>query len=138
MLARAALFAAATQAFTGPRLTKEAPGGWGIFCRQRRVSLASYRPLYQAVLDAELTLMAEIAFRWRQQFNTKPRQLRADGAVFQLPKKHTKRLAEWADETWAAGKRFKVSQLEADSRTLIEVGCFRPVCSAGSEPAPTD
>ena len=27
--------------FTGPRFTKEAPGGWDIFCRQRRVSLAS-------------------------------------------------------------------------------------------------
>ena len=49
--------------------------------------------MYQAVLDAELTLMAEIAFRLRQQFNTKPRQLRVDGAVFQLPKKHAKRLA---------------------------------------------
>ena len=80
--------------------------------------------------------MAEIAFRLRQQFNTKPRQLRVDGTVFQLPKKHAKRLAEWADETWAAGKRFQVSQLEADSRTLIEVGCFHPVCSAGSEPVP--
>ena len=123
--------------FTGLRFTKEAPGGWGIYCRQRRVSLTSYRPLYQAVLDAELTLMAEIAFRLRQQFNTKPRQLRVDGAVFQLPKKHAKRLAEWADETWAAGKRFKASQLEADSRTLIEVGCFHPVSAAGAEPVPT-
>ena len=26
------------------RFTKEAPGGWDIFCRQRRDSLASYRP----------------------------------------------------------------------------------------------
>ena len=123
--------------FTGPRFTKEAPGGWDIFCRQRRVSLASYRPLYQAVLDAELTLMAEVAFRLRQQFNTKPRQLRVDGVVVQLPKKSAKRLAEWGEETWAAGKRFKVSRLEADSRTLIEVGCFHPVCSAGTEPVPT-
>ena len=54
---------------TGPRFTKEAPGGWDIFCRQRRVTLARYRPLYQAVLDAELTLMADIAFWVRQQFN---------------------------------------------------------------------
>ena len=51
--------------FDGPRFTKAAPGRWDVFCRQRRVSLASYRPLYQAVLDAELTLMAEIAFRLR-------------------------------------------------------------------------
>ena len=60
-----------------------------------------------------------------------------DGAVVQLPKTHAKRLAEWADETWAAGKSFKVSRLEAESRTLIEVGCFHPVCSSGSEPVPT-
>ena len=91
-----------------------------MFCRQRKVSLASYRPLYQAVLDAELTLMSELAFRLRQQFNTKPRQLRVDGVV----------------EGWAAGKRFKVSQLEAGSRTLIDVGCCRPVCAAGAEPVP--
>ena len=48
--------------FAGPRFTKEAPGGqWDVYCRQRKVSLASYRPLYQADLDAELTLMSEIA-----------------------------------------------------------------------------
>ena len=81
--------------------------------------------------------MAEIAFRLRQQFNTKPRQLRVDGVVVQLPKRSAKRLAEWGEETWAAGKRFKVSRLETDSRTLIEVGCFHPVCSTGSEPVPT-
>ena len=62
--------------------------------------------------------MAEIAFRVRQQFNTKPRQLRVDGAVFQLPKKHAKRLAEWADETWAAGKRFKVWPVSYTHLTL--------------------
>ena len=47
--------------------------------------------------------MGEIAFRLRQQINTKPRQLRVDGAVVQLPKKHAKSLAEWAEETWAPG-----------------------------------
>ena len=80
--------------------------------------------------------MAEIALRLRQQFNTKPRQLRVDGAVVQLPKKHAKRLREWGEEEWAAGKRFKVLQLEANSRTLINVGCFRPVCAVGMEPVP--
>ena len=30
----------------------------------------------------------------------------------------------------------KVSQLAPDSRTLIEVGCFHPVCAAGAEPVP--
>jgi len=80
--------------------------------------------------------MAEIAPRLRQQFNTMPRQLRVDGAVVQLPKKHAKRLREWGEEEWAAGKRFKVSQLEANSRTLISVGCFRPVCAMGTEPVP--
>ena len=30
-----------------------------------------------------------------------------------------------------------MARLEADSCTLIEVGCFHPVCSAGSKPAPT-
>ena len=49
----------------------------------------------------------------------------------------SRRLREWGEETWAAGKRFNVSQLESDSRTLIEVGCFHPVCAAGSEPVPT-
>ena len=60
-----------------------------------------------------------------------------DGVVLQLPKRNAKRPAEWADETWAAGKRFKVARLEADSRTLIEVGCFHPVCMEGTEPMPT-
>ena len=50
--------------------------------------------------------MGQIAFRLRQQFNTKPRQLRVDGVVVQLPKKHAKRLAEWGEEKWAAGRRF--------------------------------
>ena len=57
--------------------------------------------------------------------------------MVQLPRRHAKRLQEWAEETWAAGKRLKVSQLESDSRTLIEVGCFHPVCAAGAEPVPT-
>ena len=92
--------------------------------------------MYEAVLDAELTLMAKIAFGLRQQFNTKPRQLRVDGAVVQLPKKHAARLREWVEKEWAAGKRFKVSQLEANSLTLINVGCFRPVCAMGTEPVP--
>ena len=55
----------------------------------------------------------------------------------QLPKKHAKRLQEWGEEEWAAGKRLKVSQLGADSRTLIDMGCFRPVCAVGAEPVPT-
>ena len=59
--------------------------------------------------------MAAIAFRLRQQFNMKPRQLRVDGVVVQLPKKHAKRLR-------AAGMHFKISQLEPTSKTLIEVG----------------
>ena len=41
--------------FAGVRFTREAPGGYDVLCRQRIASLASYRPLYQAVLDAELT-----------------------------------------------------------------------------------
>ena len=67
-------------------------------CRQRIASLASYRPLYQAVLDAELTLMAEVALRLRNQFGAKPRQLRVDGCVCQIPKKHAKRLLEWREK----------------------------------------
>ena len=102
--------------FAGPRFTREAPGGYDVLCRQRIASLASYRPLFQAVLDAELTLMGEVAMRLRTQFGAKPRQLRVDGCVVQIPKKHVKRLREWADETWAAGKRFRVSQLEPESR----------------------
>ena len=62
-------------------------GGYDVLCRQRIASLASYRPLYQAVLDAELTLMAEVALRLRNQFGAKPRQLRVDGVVVQIPKK---------------------------------------------------
>ena len=91
--------------FTGPRFTKEAPGGWDIFCRQRRVSLVSYRRLYQAVLDAELTLMAENCLPSATAINTKPRQLRVGGAVVQPPKKHAKRLVVWAEKdvgSWQA------------------------------------
>ena len=59
--------------FAGVRFTREAPGGYDVLCRQRIASLASYRPLYQAVLDAELTLMAEVALRLRNQFGAKPK-----------------------------------------------------------------
>ena len=53
-----------------------------------------------------------------------------------IPKKHTKRLLEWREEAWPTGnKRFRVSQLEPDSRTIIDVGCFNPVCVEGKEPA---
>ena len=38
--------------FTGPRFTKEAPGGWDIFCRQRRVSLASYRTIKRFLMQS--------------------------------------------------------------------------------------
>ena len=79
-----------------------APGGYDIFCQQRIATLASYRPLYQAVLDAELTLMAEVAMRLRNQFNAKPRQLRVDGCVIQVSRKQAKRLLEWREE--ARGK----------------------------------
>ena len=54
-------------------------------CRQRIASVASYPPLYQAVLDAELTVLAEVALRLRNQFSAKPRQLRVDGVVVQIP-----------------------------------------------------
>ena len=70
--------------FTGARFTRAAPGGYDIFCQQRIATLASYRPLYQAVLDAELTLMAEVSMRLRNQFGAKPRQLRVDGCVVQV------------------------------------------------------
>ena len=111
-----------------------APGGYDVLCRQRIASLASYRPLYQAVLAAELTLMAEVALRLRNQFGAKPRQLRVDGCVVQVPKKHAKRLLEWREEAWPTGnKRFRVSQREPDSRTIIDVGCFNPVCTEGKE-----
>ena len=65
--------------FTGARFTRAAPGGYDIFCQQRIATLASYRPLYQAVLDAELTLVADAAMRLHNQFSAKPRQLRVDG-----------------------------------------------------------
>ena len=107
-------------------------GCYDVLCRQRIASLASYRPLYQAVLDAELTLMAEVALRLRNQFGAMLRQLRVDGGVVQIPKKHTKRLLEWREEAWPTGnKRFRVSQLEPDSRTIIDVGCVNPVCAEG-------
>ena len=97
--------------FAGVRFTREAPGGYDVLCRQRIASLASYRPLYQAVLDAELTLMAEVALRLRSQFGAKPRQLRVDGCVVHIGKKHTKRLLEWREEAWPTGnKRFRVSR----------------------------
>ena len=122
--------------FTGARFTRAAPGGYDIFCQQRIATLASYRPLYQPVLDAELTLMAEVAMRLRNQFNAKPRQLRVDGCVVQVSKKQVKRLLEWREEEWSTGKRrFRVSQLETDSRTIIDIGCFHPVCAEGKEPA---
>ena len=54
----------------------------------------------------------------------------------QIARKHAKRLLEWREEAWPAGnKRFRVSQLEPDSRTLIDVGCFNPVCAEGKESA---
>ena len=55
----------------------------------------------------------------------------------QIPKKHAKRLLEWREESWPTGnKRFRVSQLEPDNRTIIDVGCFNPVCAEGKEPTP--
>ena len=72
----------------------------------------------------------------RNQFGAKPRQLRVDGCVVHIPKKHTKRLLEWREEAWSTGnKRFRVCQLEPDSRNIIDVGCFNPVCAEGKEPA---
>ena len=54
----------------------------------------------------------------------------------QIPKKHAKRLLEWREEDWPTGnKRSRVSTLEADSPTIIDVGCFNPVCAQG-EPTP--
>ena len=89
------------------------------------------------MLDAELMLMGEVALHLRNQFGAKPRQLRVDGCVVQIPKKHAKRLLEWREEAWPTGnKRFRVSQLEPDSRTIIDVGCSNPVCAEGKEPAP--
>ena len=80
--------------------------------------------------------MAEVSLRLRNQFGAKPRQLRVDGVVVQIPKKHVKRLLEWREEAWPTGnKRFRASQLEPDSRTLIGVGCLCPVCAEGKEPA---
>ena len=80
--------------------------------------------------------MAEVALRLRNQFGAKPKQLRVDGVVVQIAKKQTKRLLEWREESWPTGKkRFRVTQLEPDSRTLIDVGCFNPVCAEGKEPA---
>ena len=80
--------------------------------------------------------MAEVVMRLRNQFGAKPRQLRVDGCVVQIPKKHAKRLVEWREEAWPTGnKRFRVSQLEPDSRTIIDVGCFHSTCAEGKEPA---
>ena len=50
----------------------------------------------------------EVALRLRNQFGAKPRQLRVDGVVCQIPKKHAKRLLEWREEAWPTGnKRFR-------------------------------
>ena len=59
-----------------------------------------------------------------------------DGVFVQIPKKHTKRLLECQEEAWPTGnKRFRVSKLEPNSRTTLDVGCFNPVCAEGKEPA---
>ncbi len=50
--------------FAGPRMYKEAPGGLtDVMCRQTVATLSSYRPIWQAVLDKELVLMAELRLR---------------------------------------------------------------------------
>ena len=84
--------------FSGPRLVREAPGGFDLLCRQRQVSLGSKRPLYQTVPGAEVTLMGELRLRLKLEFNVQPKQFRVDGLVCQLPKKHHKRLQEWGKE----------------------------------------
>ena len=109
-----------------------------MMCRQTVATLASYRSLWQAILDKELCLMAELRLRLRQMSPNACLQMRVDGIIAQMPKKEKKRLLAWGDETWpSGGKKYKVEEIEHDSRSIITVGTFHPVCTPGEEPVQT-
>ena len=107
--------------FSRPRLYKTAPGGFtDVMCRQTVATLASYRPLWQAVLDKELYLMAEMRTRLRMISPNACLQLRVDGIIAKMPKKEKKRLLAWGDETWSSGgKKYKVEENDKDEHRAM-------------------
>ena len=118
--------------FGGPKLYKEAPGGFDILCQQRVCSCSSFRLIWQSVLDRELCLMAALR---DESFTIK--QMRVDGAVCHVSRTSQKRLLAMKEELWSHGaKRFKVKTLDKDAPELITVGAFHPVCQEGKEPTP--
>ena len=90
--------------------------------------------MWQTVLDIELCEMAVITQRLATYGHRVCKQLRVDGVVCQLPRKKKAEVLAWNDEKGAAGKKYKVEQLLSDSRTIITIGNFNPVCEEGTAP----
>ena len=88
--------------FRGPKLYKEAPGGWDVMCQQRVCTLSSYRMIWHAVLDRELCLMTALR---NEGFTIK--QMRVDGLVCHVSRKGKKRLLELEEEAWSNGSKIQ-------------------------------
>ena len=118
--------------FRGPRMYKEAVGGWDILCQQRVCVLSSFRMIWQTVLDRELCLMAAL-----RDVGFTIKQMRVDGVICHVSRKQgQKRLLELKEETWPSGKnKYKVKKLDKDAPELITVGSFHPVCQEGKAPS---
>ena len=116
--------------FLGRILRKPAPGGWDHFARQEVASLSSHRPLWQYILDRELTEVAGMVRAFQTFGPRSVNQCRVDGVVACLPKRDRQRaLEKLGEETWAAGKKLKVGEIGPAHRTL---------CLLYTSPSPRD
>merc|ERR1712185_881796 len=98
--------------FLGAILRKPAPGGWDHCARQSVATLSSHRPIWQYILDRELTEVAHMVRTFQTWGPRSVIQCRVDGVVAVLPKKDRKRaLEKLGEETWAAGKKLKVEEI---------------------------
>ena len=103
--------------FAGRILTRAAPGGYDHCCQQEVVSLSSYRPIWQAVLDRELCGVAGMVRRLQSFGPRAVKQLRVDGVVAQIPRKGQARFLALNEETWPCGlRKFKAEKLPPNSR----------------------
>ena len=121
--------------FQGRILRKPAPGGWDHACRQDVASLSSHRPVWHYILDRELTEVARMVRAFQQWGPRSILQCRVDGVCAVVPRRDHKRALEIEEETWAAGRKFKVERIGADHRTLIPPHHqFSPTCEPEEPP----
>ena len=121
--------------FTGRVLTRQFADVFDHSMEQRVANVSSVSPPWRCVLDLELCAVADMTQRLQTFGSRVCKQLRVDGCVAQIPRRLKPQLLAWNDEKWPCGlPKYKVEQLTPDSRTLINVGVFNPVCAVGVPP----